>query len=152
VGGWVVNATPRPLRPPGRTRYPLYMRLGGPQSRSGQVRKNSPPPGFDPRTVQPVASRYTVYDIPAPTCNLNFVYFNINLFLQEQRGKRLITLGTNHAARDKIFSCIFTGKLSLIFSCYGNNTYLWKENRKIENLEICCHFKHSDERAVVLRA
>jgi hypothetical protein len=30
-----------------------------PQDRSGQVRKISPPPGFDPRTVQPVASRYT---------------------------------------------------------------------------------------------
>ena len=25
----------------------------------GQVRKISPPPGFDARTVQPVASRYT---------------------------------------------------------------------------------------------
>ena len=33
----------------------LYRRLGEPQSRSGQVRKISPPPGFDPRTVQPVA-------------------------------------------------------------------------------------------------
>jgi hypothetical protein len=33
--------------------------LGGPQGRSGQVRKISPPPGFDPRTVQPVASRFT---------------------------------------------------------------------------------------------
>jgi len=42
--------------PPGKTRYPLYRRLGGPQGRSGQVRKISPPPpGFDPRTVQPVA-------------------------------------------------------------------------------------------------
>ena len=45
--------------PPGKTQYPLYRRLGGPQVRSGQVRKISPPPGFDPRTVQPVASRYT---------------------------------------------------------------------------------------------
>jgi len=44
---------------PGNTRYPLYRRLGGPQGRSGQVRKISPPTGFDPRTVQPVASRYT---------------------------------------------------------------------------------------------
>ena len=44
--------------PQGKTRYPLYRRLGGPQGRSGQVRKISPPPGFDPRTVQPVASRY----------------------------------------------------------------------------------------------
>jgi hypothetical protein len=45
--------------PPGKTWFPLYKRLGGPQGRSGQVRNVSPPPGFDPRTVQPVASRYT---------------------------------------------------------------------------------------------
>jgi hypothetical protein len=35
----------------------------------GPVRKgeeNSPPPGFDPRTVQPVASRYTDY-VTRPT-------------------------------------------------------------------------------------
>jgi len=47
--------------PPGKTLYQLYRRLGGPQGRSGQVRKISPPPEFDPRTVQPVASRYTEY-------------------------------------------------------------------------------------------
>ena len=29
--------------PPGKKRYPLYRRLGGPQRRSGQVRKISPP-------------------------------------------------------------------------------------------------------------
>ena len=40
--------------------YPLYTRLGGPQGRSGRVRKISPPPGFDPRTVQSVANRYGV--------------------------------------------------------------------------------------------
>jgi len=50
---------------PGKTRYPLYRRLGGPQGRSGRVRKISPPPGFDPRTVLPVASRYTDWAIPA---------------------------------------------------------------------------------------
>jgi hypothetical protein len=37
--------------PPGKTRYLLYRRLGG--------RKFSLPPGFDPRTLQPVKSRYT---------------------------------------------------------------------------------------------
>ena len=31
----------------------------GPQGRSGQVRKISPPSGFDPRTAQTVASHYT---------------------------------------------------------------------------------------------
>jgi hypothetical protein len=46
---------------PGKIRYPLYRRLGGPQGLSGQMRKISPPPGFDPRTVQPVASHYTDY-------------------------------------------------------------------------------------------
>ena len=46
---------------PGNTRYPLYRRLGGPPGRSGRVRKMSPPPGFDPQTVQPVASRYTAF-------------------------------------------------------------------------------------------
>jgi hypothetical protein len=51
--------------PPGMTQYPLYRRLGRPQGRSGRVLKISPTPGFDPRTVQLVASRYTDYAIPA---------------------------------------------------------------------------------------
>ena len=45
--------------PPGMTRYPLYRMLDGPQGRSGRELKISPPPGFDPLTVQLVASRYT---------------------------------------------------------------------------------------------
>ena len=65
--GWEVSVTPRPLFTPGKTRYPLYRRLRGPQGRSGQVRKISPPPGFDNRTVQPVASRYTDYATRATT-------------------------------------------------------------------------------------
>jgi hypothetical protein len=46
------------------TRYPLHRRLGGPQGRSGRVRKISPSPGFDPWTIQLVASRYTDRPIP----------------------------------------------------------------------------------------
>jgi hypothetical protein len=56
---------PRPLYPPGKTRYPLYRRLGGPHDRFGRVRKISPPPEFDPRTVQSVVSRYADWAIPA---------------------------------------------------------------------------------------
>ena len=52
--------------PWGKTWYPLYRRLGGPQSWCGQVQKISSSLGFDPRTVQPVASRYTDYTISAP--------------------------------------------------------------------------------------
>ena len=59
VGGWL---TPRPGRftPRKETRYLLYRRLGGPQDRCRQTRNISPPPEFDPRTVHPVASCYTV--------------------------------------------------------------------------------------------
>jgi len=42
--------------PLGKTRYSLYSRLGGSQSRSGQTRKISTLPDFDPRTVQPVTT------------------------------------------------------------------------------------------------
>jgi hypothetical protein len=60
-------SSPRPGRftPGKQTRYPLYRGLGGPQGRSGRVLKISPPPGFDPRTVQPVASHYTDCATPA---------------------------------------------------------------------------------------
>jgi hypothetical protein len=61
---------PAAFYPPGKTRYPLYRRLDKPQGRSGQVRKISPSPGFDPRTVQPVASRYTDWATqPTLACN-----------------------------------------------------------------------------------
>ena len=69
------GARPGRSLPPGKTRYPLYRRLVGPQGRSGQVRKISPPPGFDRRTVQPVASRYTNY-ATRPTLSLLYPRFN----------------------------------------------------------------------------
>ena len=56
-----VGSASRPGRslPPGKTRYPLSRGLGGSQGRPGEVRKISPQPGFDPRIVHLVASRYT---------------------------------------------------------------------------------------------
>jgi hypothetical protein len=56
--------------PSGKTWYPLYRRLGGPQGQSGRVWKISPPLGFNPWTVQPVTSRYTDWAIPAHTFQL----------------------------------------------------------------------------------
>ena len=67
----------------GKTQYLLYRRLGGSQSRSRQVWKISPPKGFDPRTVQPVASRNTNYAIPAPyfyAYKIIFTYIVLNYF------------------------------------------------------------------------
>ena len=55
----------RPVRtlPPGKTRYPLYRRLGGPQGWSGRE-ENLAPPGFDPRTVHTVVAIPT--ELPGP--------------------------------------------------------------------------------------
>jgi hypothetical protein len=58
-GGEGSASRPGRSLPPGKIRYPLYRRLGGPQGRSGQVQKVSPSPELDAQTVQPVASRYT---------------------------------------------------------------------------------------------
>ena len=65
---------------PGKARYPLYRRLGGPQGRSGRVLKISPPPGFEPLTVQLVASRYTDCAIP-------------NLVTRDKLQLKVITVG-----------------------------------------------------------
>jgi len=51
--------------PPGKTRYPLYRRLGGPQGRSRRAQKTSLLLEFDPRTTQPIASNSTDSVIPA---------------------------------------------------------------------------------------
>ena len=66
-GGWT---TPHPgcfiLRK--ENQYPLCRRLGGPQGQSGPVWNISPPLGFDPQTVHPVASPYINYTISAHMC------------------------------------------------------------------------------------
>jgi hypothetical protein len=49
------------------TRYSPCWRLDGPHVRPRRLRKTSPPPVFDPRTVQHVANRYTDYFIPPHT-------------------------------------------------------------------------------------
>jgi hypothetical protein len=60
----------------GKTWYPLYRRLGGPQGWSRQVWKISPPLGFDPPTIQtkqvtiPTTLSWPLYI---------YIYININI-------------------------------------------------------------------------
>jgi hypothetical protein len=54
-----VWSTPRPGRFTPGEKPGTYFIGGWVGARPGQVRNISPPPGFDPRTVQPVGSRYT---------------------------------------------------------------------------------------------
>jgi hypothetical protein len=66
--------------PPGKTRYPLHRKLSGPQEGSGKVRKISSSPGFDSRTVEHVANRFTHYAIPVhvPGVKLRILNFIIH--------------------------------------------------------------------------
>ena len=77
-GGWGESQghAPAALPPKKEKQYPFCRRLGGPQSRSGLARKISPPPGFDPETVRPVAIRYTDWATPAQFSQNTAVKFN----------------------------------------------------------------------------
>jgi hypothetical protein len=78
--------------PPGKTRYSLHSSLGRPQGRSGQVWKISHPPGFDPRTVQPVAGRYTQYATRSTVLYLSaYIIVQLKAHLQDCE-KRLLPL------------------------------------------------------------
>ena len=57
--GWVVNATPRPLYPRERPGTHCTGRWVGPRAGLDGCGKSRLHRGFDPRTAQPVASRYT---------------------------------------------------------------------------------------------
>jgi len=63
-GGEWSAARPGRTLPPGKTRYPLYRRLGGPQGRSGQT-ENLVPTGIRSPTVQRVVQ--SLYRMSHPT-------------------------------------------------------------------------------------
>ena len=69
--------------PPGKTRYPLHSRLGGPQGRSGRA-ENLVPTGIRSRTVQPGSSVAIPTELPGPrTCTYytpKFFKINFNIF------------------------------------------------------------------------
>jgi hypothetical protein len=64
--------------PPGKNQYQLYSRLGGPKCRSGRVQKISPPPEFNPRTVQPIASRYADWAI---RLKVKYVFYKVEIIV-----------------------------------------------------------------------
>jgi len=61
--------------PPGKTRYPFYRRLGGPQDWSWRA-ENLIPNGIRSRNVQPVVSRYTDW-ATQPTHTHTYIYIYI---------------------------------------------------------------------------
>jgi len=56
-------------------------KAGWPQGWSGQVWKISPPPGFDPWTVQPIAIHYTGYTIPAQGFTYIYIHTHTHIYI-----------------------------------------------------------------------
>jgi len=63
-GGEWSAARPGRTLPPGKTQYPFYRMLGGPQGRSGRA-ENLVPTGIRSRTLQPVAQSLYRLNYPA---------------------------------------------------------------------------------------
>jgi hypothetical protein len=79
--GWVVSSTPQPHFTPGKDAVPIVQEAGwapGPV----WTAENLAPPGFDPRTIQPVVSRCT--DWATWLTNLP-IYFVKNMSLSVMR-------------------------------------------------------------------
>jgi len=75
--GWVVSATPRPLYTRERPGIHCIGGWVGPRVGLDGCGKISPPTGFDPQTVNPVASRYTDCAIRAHNfCPHNIFRYN----------------------------------------------------------------------------
>jgi hypothetical protein len=60
---------------PGKEPVPIVQEAGWAPEPVCLGAENLAPPGFDPQTFQPVASRYTDYAIPAPNRNEYQEYF-----------------------------------------------------------------------------
>ena len=118
-GGEWSAARPGRILPPRKIRYPLYKRLGGSHGRSGQVRKISPQPGFDPRTVHPVAIRYTDLRYPAHSlayCTEFFV---------------LIAHGQNQVIKASlrqlcVSACVIAANCEMVCSLVTRHDVTWK--------------------------
>ena len=75
-GGEGSASRPGRSLPPGKTWYPFYRGWMGSRVGLDRCGKSRPTPGFDPQTVQPVASRYTDWAIPAHSHYLTYSHIH----------------------------------------------------------------------------
>jgi hypothetical protein len=110
--GWVVNAMRRRLYPQERGQVPIFIGVRvGLRATFGRARKISPPTGFDPRTVQPVTSRYSDWAIPAHTpdnTNANFNMHSMGIVIMLRCGDQLPLLTCGRWRSHTRFSLHYT--------------------------------------------
>jgi hypothetical protein len=68
---------PRPLSTPGKDLVPIVQEAGWDPGLVRTGAKNLAPPGFDPRTVQPVASRYTDWATRPTQLIIQSIYYKV---------------------------------------------------------------------------
>jgi len=121
--------------PSGKTQHPLYRMLGVSQSWSGQVRNKSSPHKFDPRTTQPVASRYTVWDTPATSVH---TYLHSFPNVQQIYGKSQHWWCASHLICSMLILCHHTAPVS---NTLHTNVYLNVCNCKY-NTYLCVRLQY----------
>jgi len=89
--------------PPGKTRYPLYRRLGGPQGQSGQA-ENLVPTGIRSRTVQPPVAQ-SLYRLSYRAHTKNSILNETNYSIE-----RIGTMGTCGQCLNSL-CCMAAGRL-----------------------------------------
>jgi len=82
-------ARPGRTLPPGKSRYPFYRRLGGPQGRSGRA-ENLVPTGIRSRTVQPGSSVDIPTELSGPHINTHTLFYYERKVWQKQEMSLLL--------------------------------------------------------------
>jgi hypothetical protein len=106
-GGEGSASRPGRFLPPGKTRYPLYRRLGGPQGRSGQAQKISPPTGI--RSPNRPARSQSLYRLSYPAHRLVDKYLRfrqqscLHLTRKRQGNSKLISYYSNNSTNKMQF-------------------------------------------------
>jgi hypothetical protein len=89
----------------------------GPRDVLNRCGTSRPPPGFDPRTVQPVASRYTDWAIPAHSIREQLMN-SCTKHSHEFRHRILATAWLNDCNTSSFM-------ISTLYSHEGNNVNIW---------------------------
>jgi len=137
----VINFTPRPLYPQGKSPwYPLDRRIGGPQSRSGRggEEKNSQtPPGLEPPIMQPVVQCY-----PGSWCSR---FIQLKLFSKQKLPGVKVTVPPSASQNCnlfflRVFRALTKVKMSLLFYILRWSFKIYNEALRTKILSFRLHF------------
>ena len=105
--GWVVSSTPRPHFTPGKTQYPFYRRLGGPQGQSWHA-ENLVPTGIRSRDCPACSQLLYRLSYPAYRSCMYVMKMQVKISSETTRTFALVL--------DSIVNCIILSALQYI--CY----------------------------------